>query len=426
MARTVIDYRLQDRAARSRLKVRHETYWRSLSEGVHLGYRKGRLKGSWIARCKMPDARYVTGVLGEADDHCDRDGKTILSYREAFEAALRWVEASLRGPDVTDDNSQITVAEAVRAYLVLRDARRAKQVGRLVRSDAHYKLTPHVLDDETIAPLLLANIAEKDLREWQMRISRTNPGGVQRLVNDFKAALNAAYAEHRRQLPADLPNTIKWGLTVSAPEISRPIARENQILSDDQMRKIVAAARALDEDFGRLVVMLAATGARFAQLARMTVGDVQAEHNRVLVPQSFKGKKRVLQYIRVQVGADTLAELAPVTKGRSPTATLLERWRHKQIAPMTWERVDRGPWYTASEMSQLWKQTVVAAGLPTSTIPYALRHSSIVRGLRFGLPIRLVAALHDTSVGMIERHYARWITEGLDELAARAVIPIAA
>jgi hypothetical protein len=31
-------------------------------------------------------------------------------------------------------------------------------------------------------------------------------------------------------------------------------------------------------------------------------------------------------------------------------------------------------------------------------IPYALRHSSIVRAIRSGLPIRLVAALHETSL----------------------------
>jgi len=52
-----------------------------------------------------------------------------------------------------------------------------------------------------------------------------------------------------------------------------------------------------------------------------------------------------------------------------------------------------------------WRRAAEAAGLPAAIIPYALRHSSIVRGLRAGLPIRLVAALHDTSVAMIERHY---------------------
>jgi len=71
-------------------------------------------------------------------------------------------------------------------------------------------------------------------------------------------------------------------------------------------------------------------------------------------------------------------------------------------------------------------RAVEEAGLPPSTIPYALRHSSIVRGLRAGLPIRLVAALHDTSVAMIELHYSRWITEGLDELVARVVVSLVA
>ena len=45
---------------------------------------------------------------------------------------------------------------------------------------------------------------------------------------------------------------------------------------------------------------------------------------------------------------------------------------------------------------------VEQAALPVSTIPFALGLSSIVRGLRSGLPIRLVAALYDTSVAIIE------------------------
>ena len=52
---------------------------------------------------------------------------------------------------------------------------------------------------------------------------------------------------------------------------------------------------------------------------------------------------------------------------------------------------------------------------------YALRHSSIVRGLRAGLPVRLVAALHDTSTAMIEKHYAAFIVDATEELARRAV-----
>lgn len=32
--------------------------------------------------------------------------------------------------------------------------------------------------------------------------------------------------------------------------------------------------------------------------------------------------------------------------------------------------------------------------------------------------------MHDTSVQMIERHYARYIVDGLEEMTARAVIPL--
>jgi hypothetical protein len=165
----------------------------------------------------------------------------------------------------------------------------------------------------------------------------------------------------------------------------------------------------------------------------MTVADVQAEQGRVLVPESFKRKRRGHAFIRLQVGADTLAVLAPAIEGRPTSAPLLERWRYVQVktderrnATQVWERDARGPWATASEMTRLWNRACADAGLGALIIPYALRHSSIVRGLRFGLPIRLVAALHDTSVAMIERHYSRWITEGLDEMAARAVVPLIA
>ena len=70
--------------------------------------------------------------------------------------------------------------------------------------------------------------------------------------------------------------------------------------------------------------------------------------------------------------------------------------------------------------SAYWK----LAGLPADTVPYALRHSSIVRQLRAGLPVRLVAALHDTSARMIELHYSAAIVDALDDLSAGAVIPL--
>ena len=126
----------------------------------------------------------------------------------------------------------------------------------------------------------------------------------------------------------------------------------------------------------------------------------------------------------MQVGKDVLDALQPAVAGRPDDAPLLEHWRSIQIKATVWKRDHRGPWLAASEITRPWKKIMAAAESSKAVVPYALRHSSIVRGIRAGLPIRLVAALHDTSVVMIERHYARWITEGLDEMVARAVVPL--
>lgn len=53
---------------------------------------------------------------------------------------------------------------------------------------------------------------------------------------------------------------------------------------------------------------------------------------------------------------------------------------------------------------------------------YALRHTSIVRQLLAGVPIRVVAALHDTSVQMIERNYSEHIADHADDLARPALL----
>jgi integrase len=57
----------------------------------------------------------------------------------------------------------------------------------------------------------------------------------------------------------------------------------------------------------------------------------------------------------------------------------------------------------------LFRRAAARAGLDSSITPYALRHSSIVRSLLAGVPARVVASLHDTSVAMLEKTYSRHI-----------------
>jgi hypothetical protein len=158
----------------------------------------------------------------------------------------------------------------------------------------------------------------------------------------------------------------------------------------------------------------------------MTVADVQPAQMRLMIPVSRKGRgTKKMTYIGVRVGDDVLAALTKVTVGRKGSQPLLLRPRWRQIAATRWEKKDeRVRWRFAAELTRPWAAIIATAGLAVGTVPYALRHSSIVRGLRAGLPVRLVAALHDTSSAMIERHYAAFIVDAMDELAARAVIPL--
>ena len=71
-------------------------------------------------------------------------------------------------------------------------------------------------------------------------------------------------------------------------------------------------------------------------------------------------------------------------------------------------------------------RAVMAAGLDPSIVTfYALRHSSIVRQLLAGVPIRVVAVNHDTSVAMLEMTYSHHIGDHSDALVRRALLDTA-
>jgi integrase len=209
------------------------------------------------------------------------------------------------------------------------------------------------------------------------------------------------------------------------------IAREKQALSDIEIRNILAAASRVDTDgewegdLFRLVVVLAATGARYSQVIRMKVSDVRGTQCRLMIPVSAKGRgEKARTHVAIQIGPDVMESLRPAVVGRQESDSLLLRPRWRQESVAKWTKLGRAPWNSASELTRPWALIVAEAGLSADVVPYALRHSSIVRCLGAGLPVRLVAALHDTPSAMIEKHYAAFIVDAMDELAARAIVPL--
>src|SRR5262249_6433622 len=160
-------------------------------------------------------------------------------------------------------------------------------------------------------------------------------------------------------------------------------------------RDVVAACYADSERLGLLVEVLAVTGARPVQAARLLVADLQKD--RLLMPRSAKGRGRKRIDRRPIPIPPTLAIRLRVAAGESLSD------------PPLLQRQDGGAW-RPSDHSRPFGNALAAAGLP-KVVPYALRHSSITRALLRGVPVRVVADQHDTSVAMIERNYASCIAD---------------
>lgn len=411
-------------AKRGRLASQRNPYWAGVSGGrggVSLGYRKPtRGPGTWVGKLVIDGARREE-KLGEADD-AGASG-AALDYPKAVTAALTWARQAFASIEAQSSGQREaaapTVRSAVEAYIADRKLR--SQHGR----DASSRLTKHVLGVAWFADTKLSRLTMVAFGKWRATLPDGHkPSTINRLLNDLRAALNAAADLHRREMPAHLAADIRAGTKA----ISGATEARRQILSDADVRKLIEHAFAVDADgdFGRLVLLMAATGARFSQLAGMTVADVQPVAARAMVPTSAKGRgPQKAGRTAVPVGADVIDGLRPVLVGRAGHEPLLMRWIKRQTGPFAWERAGRAAWKSASEPERMWSRTIEAAGLPADTVMYALRHSSIVRGLRSGLPVRLVAALHNTSMAMIEKHYAAFIVDATEELARRSLVSLA-
>jgi integrase len=406
--------------AKRRKLLSGKVHWTAIGGergGIILGYRRGPRGGSWVAKLVLNERRAEV-VIGRADDR--GQVPKALSHQDAIREAGSWAASERRrielGIETAPEVRSFTVADAVRAYIGARE-RRNPITGR----DARSRLSLHVIADGKFSGIALTSFTANDCARWRKGLSKgLRPATVNRLQNDLKAALRASIEQYWRDLPLTLPKEIESGLrSIPMAEVAR-----HALLSDDEVRCVVEAAYATDPDLGALVLVLAATGARFSQAARITVADVQANAERIMVPTSAKGNgAKARARIAVAVGSDVIERLSRLIEGRRGSEFLLTRWVHRQVGPMEWARIERSSWATAALMQRGWHKALALARLP-HVAPYALRHSSIVRQLREGLPVRVVAGLHDTSTAMIERHYSAHILDMADELARRAITPL--
>jgi integrase len=377
----------------------------TLARGIQLRYRRNRLgAGTWVVRVanalvpanagtkKTP---YWTKAIGLADDHDPADGVDVLDFGQAQDAA----KALARG-DNANSGRPITVDEALKAY-------EADLVSR-GRSPKNVSCVVYHLQGDALLGKPVAMLRPMDLLAWRNRLiaGGMKPATFNRVKNGFRAALGFAASVDAR---IGNHQVFRTGLK----RLKDGNNARRAVLDDAQVFRIIAEAQAEgDEAFGLLTETLAQTGARMSQLVRANC-DALRGGNKLMVPSSYKGNEHKQQIsVSVPITTALAAKLAKVRAGRSDEEPLFTN--------------RAGGRRTASDAvlyGRAFRRTVERAGLdPDLITAYALRHSSICRALKAGVPMSIVSKLHDTSAREIENHYARHIEDVAEDIARRGLL----
>jgi integrase len=393
MARRPRSSQLENRTNRLKLSVRKKPHaFTAIAPGIALAYRRNQSAGTWVVRVADGKGGNWTKGFAIADDHENADGEHVLTFWQAQDKAKALARGSVA------DGRPCTVAEALDEYE--RDlAARGGLAGNVSRVRHH--LPP------ALAAKAVVLLTSRELQHWRDRLDM-KPASINRTIRVLKAALNFA-AKHDPRIV----NTNAW--KVGLVGLRDAHTARNVILADEQVRSLIAAAYEINPAFGLLVEVAATTGARPSQLGKLEVGDLQQNGDgpRLLMPSSRKGHAgKHIERRPVPIPVSLAARLRQAAAGREATAALLLRADGKAWGSITADY--RAPF----------ERAVARVGLPSVTF-YALRHSSIARSLLAGVPMRLVAVVHDTSTVMIERTYSRYIADHADTLLRKGLLDAA-
>ena len=390
MARRPRASRLETRTARLKLPVRQKPHsFTVVSPGISVGYRRNVGAGTWVLRASDGHGSSWTRRIGTADDYEEADAASILSWWEAIDAARKLARGT------ADSGRPASVSDAIAAYQ--RDL--AARGGSIVNASRIRKyLTP------TLAAKPVGLLTARELAGWrdELLAAGIKSATTVRLCKATKAALNlAAKRDHR------ITNTAAWrdglgGLTEGFA------SRNVQRLDDGQVLAVVAAAHTIDPAFGLYCETAAVTGSRLSQIARLAVADLQTNNGapRLMMPSSRKGRNRKPAKRPVPITVELAAALK---SNRAPESPLLLRSDGR-----AWQSSDAG------DHAAFYAEAGRRAGVGGTAT--ALRHSSIIRSLLANVPTRVVAALHDTSVSMLEKVYSSHISDYSDAIARPALL----
>jgi integrase len=418
MSRSVADTPLTTRAARERLAVRHQPYWKGIDAGAALGYRKGKLGGVWLARVAdaMAGGGYRQSILGRADDALKAAGTEVLDFRQAEAAARDWIARHHRvaaglepEPPARGPAAPYTVGDALADYLTDYAARGGKALSTTrVAADAH--ILPN------LGKLAVGRLTRERLKAWHRGVAasparlrskagerrhretgeapeakRRRRSSANRILTILKAALNHAKAEGKIICPAD-----PWSSTKPFREADAPKVR---YLLDAEITRLVNAC---PPDFREIVTGALLTGCRYGELAALNAAAFDPQAGTITVDRSKGGKPR-----HIALTAEGRRFFEGMAAGKPGSAPLFERnatvKQATRDAPAETARVR----WRKSDQFRLIRAACVVASIDPAVSFHELRHTYGSRLAMRGVPMAVIAAqLGHKDTRMTERHYA--------------------
>lgn len=396
MARTARNTSLETRTARTRLRIRRTPYFAKIAKGLRLGYYRGAIAGSWVARCYRGAGVYATEALGVADDTLEADGVKVLDYWQAQEHARRWGERQRLIGEGRLREGSYTVANAIADYLT----EIAAEKSPAALQGAKYVFDAWILPD--LGAIQVEKLTTDRINRWRNKLAtqpkrvrkkrtaaesatretpddedarRARKATANRILTMLKAALNRAF--HSDRVSSDSA----WRKVRPFKKVDEAVVR---YLSAAEARRLV---RACPEDFGKLVQAALLTGCRYSELARLRCVNFNRDSGTLAIRLS-KGK------IRHVVLTDEAKQ------------SFVDWSQDKDPADHVFLRADGEVWGTSHQKRPL-DEASERAGISPAVNFHILRHTHGSHLAMAGVPMGVIAAqLGHADTRMTEKHYA--------------------
>jgi integrase len=392
MAKRVRDALLDSRAAREKLPVQGKPYYRSLGPGLHIGYRKGKSVGSWVARMYLGDQTYKVEKLAHADDKLDANGTNILDFWQAQDKARELHRQ--RSTGAVTAAGPFTVRRAVEDYLLWMEGNRKSA------QDARYKADALILPE--LGELDVAKLTAPVIREWQRKVAETparvrtrkgedqnfkalspsDPDAVRRrratanrVLTILKAALNHAWREGK------VASDGAWRRVMPFKGVD--VARVRYLTVAEAQRLVNACPPA----FRSLVQSALQTGARYSELGRLRVEDFNRDAGRLTIRVSKTGRPR--HVVLTEEGIELFTQLVT----------------GKQRDELILTSATGNAWGTGHQKEPI-KTACTAARIEPAISFHILRHTWASLAVMNGVvPMVVAKNLGHTDTRMVEKHY---------------------